>query len=374
MKLDIVPYSAEHVDAVRAFNARLRAGNETEFILSEHVPPKSPPDDAIGNHFYLTLEGDDVRGGFLLVEYPGSLGGVGVVRSIRVLNLQAPLSEGIVDNNYSLVALRQLKWIQQQCPHIFALGMGSAEARFSRLLRGAGWTLMPVPFFFRVTRTSRFLEELIPLRTSIAMQLVARAAIVTGAGLIGVAALQARSLISRRSAQGYSLEPVSKLGDWVDSLWAEYRLQTSFAIMRDHKTLENLYRAEVEKHLGLFVLRCGGEIAGWVATFDRLMRNHKYFGNMHVGTIVDAVTLPGAMAPAIDLAVNTLATKGADLVVANHSHRDWIRAFRQCGFLAARSNYILALSRNLAKAIVERDGGFGSMHFTRGDSDGRINL
>jgi hypothetical protein len=47
---------------------------------------------------------------------------------------------------------------------------------------------------------------------------------------------------------------------------------------------------------------------------------------------------------------------------------------RAAGYLSAPSNYILALSKQLAADIASQPEGLARMHFMRGDSDGRIHL
>jgi hypothetical protein len=330
----------------------------------------TPATDPIRYRSYLSLEGAAVRGGFLLAEYPGSFGdGASTV----VLNCREPLSEGIVDKKYMMVAVRQLKWIQKQNSYLFALGMGSEQARFSRLLRGAGWTLVPVPFMFRVIRPGRFLTEIKQLQTSPTRRLLARAVAISGTGAIGISALQFRSVGAVWSCSGFVLEPVQTWGDWADELWQGYVRRCSFAVTRDRVTLASLYRLG-ENNTRAFIVRRGAEIVGWVTTLDRKMSNHKYFGGLHVGTVLDAVALPIAMQPTIVLATRALKLSGVELVVTNQSHRDWVRAFKRSGYLGTHSNYILALSSQLAEHIRGQPGALDAMHFTRGDSDGRIHL
>jgi len=104
------------------------------------------------------------------------------------------------------------------------------------------------------------------------------------------------------------------------------------------------------------------------------MRGHKYFGDLQVATLLDGVALPGARRGCVTLVSRALEREGADLLVTNQSHVEWVAAFRAAGYLRGPSNYILALSKRLAADIASQPGGFARMHFTRGDSDGRIHL
>ncbi len=104
------------------------------------------------------------------------------------------------------------------------------------------------------------------------------------------------------------------------------------------------------------------------------MRGNKYFGNMHVGTLIDAICVPGDEEALIRSAVRTMREAGADLIVCNHTHSKWLSALDASGFGNGPSNYVLAMSPRLAELIKGVDPDFEKMHLTRGDGDGRIHL
>ena len=91
---------------------------------------------------------------------------------------------------------------------------------------------------------------------------------------------------------------------------------------------------------------------------------------MGVTTVLDAVSLPEASARVASTVTRTVAD-WADLVITNQSHALWLAAFRQTGFAAARSNYLLAMSKPLVEAV---GGAADRVHVSRGDGDGRIHL
>lgn len=369
MEIRIVPYSPAEAAAAQAFNERLCAGGETEFLLPAQAPEPEPDDPPIRNAYFLALEGQAVRGGFLLARFPASLAG----EPVEAINCREPLSEGIVDPNYSLLALRLLKDAQKHGPYLFALGMGSEQARFSRLLKAAGWTVEPVPFLFRVVRAGRFLSEMPILRNSRPKRLLARAAAFSGAGKIAISALQASSIRAAFGLRGATIERIHEWGPWADALWEDFESSCSFCVQRDRRTLEALYRLGRDRTQA-FVVKRGGKPVGWVAAQNSKMSNHKHFGNLHVATILDCVAYPEAREAAVALAARALAANGADLIVTNQSYEPWVHAFRSAGFQRARSNYVLATSKALSQAIASQPGGRERMHFTRGDSDGRIHL
>jgi hypothetical protein len=265
-----------------------------------------------------------------------------------------------------------LKHIQQQSPYVFALGMGGEQLPFPRLLRGAGWTILPVPFLFRVFSAARFARELRLLQQG-AIRTLANLAAVTGIAQAGTAALQSRSLAARFAARGCTIEKVNQWGDWADDVWAGFRGNCSFSVIRNREALAALYPLDdgrIQGHL----IRRSGKILGWAATMNTAMSNHKYFGNLRVGTILDCVAPLDELEACIAMTTNGLGHEGADLVVTNQSHAQLVQAFRKNGFLSARSNYILALTKQFTEVIFKPPAGKDRMHFTRGDSDGRIHL
>jgi hypothetical protein len=103
------------------------------------------------------------------------------------------------------------------------------------------------------------------------------------------------------------------------------------------------------------------------------MRDHKYFGNLRVGTVLDCVAAPEAAGPVVWLSARMLARAGADVVLTNQQHLLWRNAFRHAGFFPGPSNYLLAMSKGLSEEAAQR-GGHDAIHITRGDGDGRIHL
>lgn len=367
MAIRIEPYSEAHVPEALAFNARIAGASD--FGLAAQAPKIEPEEAPIRHHHFVVLEGDAIRGGYLLAGFPGSFGDR---ETSPVWNCREPLSEGIVDPKYTFLAIRMLKHMQQQGPCIFALGMGGEQLPFPRLLRGAGWTIRPVPFLFRVFSASRFMRELALLQRP-HIRPWARAAAWTGAAGLGTALVQIRSVSAAFAARGYSIETVQDWGAWADDIWTRFRSSCSFSVTRDHRTLAQLYPLS-DGRISAHLIRRQGEPVGWAATMNTAMSHHKYFGNLRVGTILDCAAQPDALRACAALATRALARAGADLAVTNQSHRNVAAAFRRNGFLSGPSNYILAMSKGLAEAVSRQPEGMDRLHFTRGDSDGRIHL
>src|ERR1035438_9609563 len=211
MPLRFAPFEENHIPAAVAFNQRMIDGHaDSDFLLPTQLGNSaSTCDDPIQWTRYVALDGEQICGGVLAMNQPGWLNG----RAIRALNFQSPLSEGIANPKYSIVAMQLVKFMQKQADAVFMVGMGSADRPLPRLLAASGWSVRPIPFLFRVHRPGKFLRELQLLRTTRSRRLVAEMARFTGAGAVGLAVLQ-----RRRSAVKGSIRRESSWGDWADEI------------------------------------------------------------------------------------------------------------------------------------------------------------
>jgi hypothetical protein len=337
----------------------------SDFLLPTAMEAsRTMPGDPIQWMRYLVLDGEIVRGGLLAMEQPGWLNG----QEVRALNFQSPLSEGIVDPKLSIVAIQMVKFMQKQADAVFMVGMGGADRPLPKLLVASGWSVRPVPFLFRVHRAENFLRELQMLHASPLKRIAATAARFTGLGALGLAIKQRRKNVG----QGI-IRQVTTWGDWADEIWLHCRDNCSFAVQRDRRTLESLYPISDPQTKILLVERAGHPV-GWSVCFNAPLVNHRHFGNLQVGSILDSLANPDAMATTAILSDCELASKGADLVLVNHSHAAWVKAFRDAGFLTGPSNYMLAMSKGLTESLRRLPLGEDRVHVTRGDGDGRIHL
>jgi hypothetical protein len=102
------------------------------------------------------------------------------------------------------------------------------------------------------------------------------------------------------------------------------------------------------------------------------MRDHKQFGGMRVGTIVDCLAPPASADSVVRAATSLLEQRGVDLIISNQLHAAWSRALLGAGFRRGPSNYLLALSPDFA--AVAGTAPDDQFHFNRGDGDGPIHL
>lgn len=369
-KLELVPYTPELDDAILAFNERLASGDAgVEFRLRAGPGPLVVPPDAEGlwEERYLAVEGDVVRGGVFLQVQPFFVEG----ERCTVANIQLPLSEGIVDRRYAHVGIWLIKQVLRRHPRCFALGMGGEDRPLPQLLRALGFSIWTVPFFFmlgNVTRAARELRAVGPPARRRAASTVLR---FTGTGALASAVWRRRVTWRTSAARGIAARRFDEWDAWADGVWEQARSSFSVAAVRDVRALRVLFPADDEQ-FPPFRLEERGRPVGWVVVGLTRMTDNPHFGSLAVGTIVDALTLPGHELAAVRVASQLLLERGADVVVTNQSHPAWCRACRRAGLVGGPSNYVLAASPALLPPGV--DVASHGVQFTRGDGDGRVHL
>jgi hypothetical protein len=363
--------TADLVPAVAGFNARLlKGGADPEMVFPETPAPESAAGVAREHPFegrleerFLLLDEGSVRGAFILQHQNFWLG----AEAVPVAHLRLPLSEGIVDRKFAGVGMQLVRHALRQQPLLFALGMGGRQRALPKLLQAMQWRLWDVPFYFFVNRPARFLHGIRALRTSAWRRLALDLAAFSGVGWAGA---RMWDVARRKPAQEKgSIEVVRSFSQWADEMWEDCKRSYSMLAVRDSSTLNALY-PDAAGRFHCRMVRRSGQPAGWFAALDTVMEKHKQFGNLRVGTIVDALARPQDAPLVIHAAADFLRTRGVDLVISNQMHPAWGAALRGAGFIGAPSNFALALSPELA-----RHGGDGrGIHVNRGDGDGPIHL
>lgn len=364
MRVVFTPLSDSLIPACKAFNERMLAYGTMPFPLPE-VMSRCDVSGG-GTHFVGVDDTGAVRGGVLLLEQFGWLNG----KVVSLINIQSPLSEGLIDRKFSGVGLQMLKFITNRSPYSYAVGMGSEQSAFARLLRAGGWSVSPVPFEFDVINAPRFLSEIRALRRW-NMRLLARTAAVFGLGSLAMAVW--RLSHPRASLRGYSLELTTSWPSEAGKLWERFRAEITFSALREETGLAALY-PDTQPRLKRFVLRYGEEIVGWSVGLVTKMNHDLNFGDLVVGTVLDGLALEGHLPALIALTRDALTGMGAEVIVMNQTHCHWRTELRRLGFFNSATNYLLALS----KALVTELGPDGSVleriHVNRGDGDGRLHL
>jgi hypothetical protein len=116
------------------------------------------------------------------------------------------------------------------------------------------------------------------------------------------------------------------------------------------------------------------ETIGWAVGLDTQMKDHKQFGNMRLGSIVDCFGHPDDAGAVMSAASRHLRRRGVDLVISNQAHHAWHSALLDDGFVPGPSNFVFAASPKLSAMIAPFEEHLPHLHINRGDGDGPINL
>ena len=362
------PITEDLVPAVREFNLRLDAGGAPrEFRFPEcHISRWLPKTDdrRLYEEYFALSEKDTVRGCYIFKHQDFSF--YNVIHSVGFWHW--PISEGLVNNKYSWVALRMLGTALKAQPLIYGLGMTD---QLTRLLTAIGWSVCRMPFYFKVNCPERFLKEIRVLRKTRARQLIANLAARTGIGGLALKVLQsARAMGGPRNERA---EVISGFSGWADDLWNACKGLYAMIAVRDSETLNILYPANSNRFLCYKVTR-GSAVLGWAVLLDTQMRDSEHFGNLRVGSIVDCLALPEQASGVVRAATRVLEVRGVDLIVSNQSHAAWCAALQSAGFLPGPSNFRFAASRELAKILDPFPTTMGYIHLNWADSDRPVRL
>lgn len=366
MGVAIAHYTAELEPAVHAFNRRLEAGG---IGFRFPAPPAPAPAEApLARHAFVAVEnGTTVRGGYLLEEQDVWLRG----RRARIGYLHLPLSEGLIERRFSAVGAQLLVHALKRQPRLFGLGIGSRDEAFARMIAALGWPVAEVPFFFRVVRPFRVSRGLRYARRTRGRGLALDLAAWSGAAWVGARLVHGRMPVL--DDRTYRLEPVDSFTGWADAVWERCHGEYALIARRDEAALELRYPPHASRYLRLRLRRRGAPV-GWAVVLDTPMRGHRYFGDLRVGTIVDWIGDAAHAVPLAAAVTRHLASRPVDLIVTNQTARHWQAALRAAGFRRGPSNYLFAASPRLAGELAPWPDCLATVHLTRGDGDGPINL
>ena len=153
MALEILPFTADRIAAVRAFNERLGAHG----IHAEQRFPETPdPGWMPGMELFVAVEDGAVHGGYILRRQSFQVG----EQTVAAAHYRLPLSEGVIDRKYSALGLRLVRDALAREPRLYAMGMGGWDNPLPQMLKRLKWRMTEVPFYFKVVRPGSFLRNI----------------------------------------------------------------------------------------------------------------------------------------------------------------------------------------------------------------------
>lgn len=373
-KTAIVPFAAEHVAVVREFNARLRE-HGVPFRFPEDPTPDWLPkldDLPLFHEYFLAVEAESgaVRGGYIFKQQEFAIGGA--VQPVGFFRL--PLSEGVYDKPFASLAAQFLLHALKKSPRLYSLGIGGYDEPLAQMEASVGWKQWTVPFLFRIEHAFKFLRNIRHLRRRASRRIALDLLAFSGLGFVGLQLLRLKQKLfdgKTASVPTYTLE--LSFGLWADEVWSAARSEYSLIAVRTAETLNRLYPADDARYQRLKVT-IEGRTVGWAVVLNTQHHDHKHFGNMRLGSLVDFLAVPGYHEPVIAAATDHLRRGGGDLIVVNTSNDAWVTALKRQGYFAGPSNFIFSGSKKLIEVLEPFQQTRHRMHWTRGDGDGPIHL
>jgi hypothetical protein len=166
---------------------------------------------------------------------------------------------------------------------------------------------------------------------------------------------------------------VTSFSSWADALWVQAKGHYAMIAVRDAAILNTLYPNSDKRFRRIRVLYRGA-VVGWAVVMSTPMKNHSYFGDMRVGSVVDCLAVPGAEPQVVAMATQHLIGHRVDIIVTNQLHEAWCKAFARNGYLYGPSNFLFAASPKFTETLHPFEVNVSRVHMTHGDEDGPINL
>jgi hypothetical protein len=371
MDVWIIPYEEKHIEAVKRFNQRLKAGGSPYQFPESNIPYWLPDIDtkSVYQQFYLALEGDEVRGGYIHKHQDFRVAG----KTIAVGNYGLPLSEGTVNSKYEAVGKLLLADMLEKQPLTYVLGSGGYHERLAWQLCKSGWAMTSTPFFFKIMKPYNFFRNITYLRSAPLRRFFADFLAYSGVGWIGAGILQGvRTKGFWRPGQLVT-DTFNEFAEWSDEIWETCQHRLLFSAVRNAQVLNRLYPREKAKFIKIR-LSDGDKAVGWAVMLATQMEVHKHFGAMKLGSIVDCLALPGYEYAVVRESIRVLKEYEVDLIVSNQSHAAWGEALSKSGFLSGPSNHTFALSPKLTEIIAPFAVNYPRFHVNLGDGGGPIDL
>jgi hypothetical protein len=373
MAIEVVPYSAEWVSAVLAFNDRMHAGGTHWGWYGSPVDEWLPIREGRKTwreHWLAIEDGATVRGAYALKPHEWRVRG----EPQWVVDWQGPVTEGIVDRRYNTLGLRLIREMLRQHPMLYSWGHGGLEQPMLLMLEKLGWRLHSTPFLLRVVRPTRFLRRNRYLRTGAARRLALDALAFSGLGEMGIRALHAAQMLRARRSTRADAEPFDHFEAWADALWENCADDYVAIASRDAATMNALLPAGRWPPATKLRVTRGGATLGWALVLDTQMQDEPRFGTLRVGSVIDCLAAPSDAEAVIGAAFRFLRARGVDLVMSNQAHPAWVAAFVAHGFQALPQRRVFACSPELAKALAPFDESSRGLHLTNMDGHGPMGL
>ena len=371
MKYRVVPYTHKERAKVRLFNSRIKQSPlKAQMRESPELRwfPKVKGSTLYQERYVVLDKHDEVRGGYMLKFQDFKI----CDRIVNIGDIQQPISEGIVNKKYVVIAQKVIADALKRSPFLYGLGMGGLDQPLPKLLDVLGWHLFPVPFYFKVIHPVSFFNNIEVLRKNKIRKILFSVIAYSGLGYFGIKLVQFIKSKRLPPSSDISCSEETCFSEWADTIWEESKGYFDFIAVRDAKSLSLMYPKEKQRYI-ILLIKKNQDYLGWALVLNTKMKGHKQFGNMKVGTIVDYLCKPCNTKNVLFCAQRWLIANGADVIVTNQNYCFAKEFFISRGYFSGPSNFIFASSKSLSEVLNVQDD-VSRFHINRGDGDGPINL
>ena len=360
----------EDKDLIFDFNKELQ-DHRINFRLKKPTQQNYNSDDLIyEREFVLTENKKNVKAGYTLKSQSFKINN----EISQIGYYYNPVTAGLYDKKYNICGVLLLNDALKKYPNLFCLGMGSYSEPLPKLLKAYKWKFKKIPFFFQICNPQAFLENCNYLKNTKIKSFIVDMFKNTGLGWIIIKIVfKLKSLLLFNFSKFPNVESKEaiRFTNDVDPIWEEVKKYNTFCAVRNSKYLNQLYSDQ--KFIKLKFVS-SGKIVGWTISLCTKLNNHKQFGSMKLGSIIDCLSLKGYEKILINKTLKILKEKSSDLIISNQSHIFWKKAFKFNSFINGPSNFIFAYSQSLTNKLNSNKNLKDFIHVTRADGDGPINL
>ncbi len=374
MAIKVTSYEPHHEALVCEFNARMEASG-SDWRFYEHAKPKWLPagvSPRVRRDYYVAIDDDDlVRAGYCLKPEEFALRG----EPIEFASIQGPVSEGLVDRAYGMLAFQLIRDMEARSPRLFVWGTSD---RMMQLLNRLKWKTFPMPFLVRVVKAGRVLRNFRYGADKPKARGILNLLASTGLGAIGFTILQAgiRFLSRPIPFPIPSVEVVEEdqFGDWADEVWEGARVRYQLLAWRDAESMNARLPRNAWPNATILRILRNAKTVGWAAIRDTQFKDDARFGDLRVGLVVDALALPGWEVSTVAAATGILERRGVDAIVSYFTHPIWLKAFKISGFIMTPRNRPFQISPTMVEAIGDEAIITEGLHLTPLDGDGPLGM
>jgi hypothetical protein len=366
----------EDAPKVEAFNQRLAAAGEKYHRLSLDKRFRTMAHregSPITVEKLFCFDGNEIRAGVSIKRMIFRING----SSEEVAFYVYPLSEGIINPAFGMVGLMIEEEMLRRYRLMYGLGVGTLQSLSTELKRNIGWFVLPVPFHFAVWQAYPFLRNITYLRNRKGLRILLDLVAFSGIGTLSLVLFRRFQQLRKRypAVRNLTIERFDSWGDWADEVWKTAQDEYSLVGDRSRAALQSLYPEGHEHLIKLrFKTTTTNRPIGWAVITASRLKNHKYFGNMILGAIVDMLAVPDNAYSVVSGALIEARRAKADVIIVIHSDHRWNDAFKRAGMLPGKTKFVLSLSPKLKERLNPMEDHVSRLYFTHGDGHGPTHL